>query len=627
MDDFARPEVLRSSLEDLGQCDIDAALAVADLWAGADVCGLEDLDVPPETLTQAVEGLRRALVGSPDSPSLLLLLGLLEWRRGETVPAMRALNQVRARDGASDALKLPARLAMWRILRERGDAMLSSRLLSELLRDEPTAFRELVSLGRILMATGHPSRGSGYLDRALAMRPDHPQALSLSASCAMGSGRLQEIEWTKARFEQLLEVEGTSLRDDARAAFWAPYLGLSSASERRCWARIRAAVDAWLALSGAEPYRHRPRPRQRLRLGYLSPAFGDHPVGHVTQAIYAAHDRTRFEVYLYPMKHRPTDQSDYKRGILASADRVRPLHGSTPRAMAAAIHADEIDILIDLHGHMGSGNILTCALRPAPMQVYWLGHGGGLGLSCYDWIIGDAVVTPEEEDSRYVESVLRLPHCFQPGSPHPIAADAPTRAQEGLAQDAFVFCAFNNPAKICTEVFAIWMRLLRERPNSQLWLTQGKDPGLPDQLRRHALASGVDPARLVFARRLPDKRQHLARHRHADLFLDTFTYNASTTCLDALWSGLPVLTRPGDHFCSRIAASKLRTAGLPELICDSNQAYFDTAMALAADPQRLVGVKTRVQVARMQSPLFDTESFVKGLEEALLRGWLVSRPR
>jgi predicted O-linked N-acetylglucosamine transferase (SPINDLY family) len=622
LDDFVEMDALIGSLVELGQGDPAVALRVAALWTGADVRSLDVLDLPAAQLTDALDTLRHALAAAPDVPALLQLLGLLEWKRDETPSAIRALNRVRSQDAASDSLKLTAQLALRRILRERGDQRLAGGLLSELLHHDPASFRDLLSLGRELDSTEHQSLCLRYLDRALAMRPDHPQALSLSASSRMRSGQIDEGAIAKERFERLLAVEG-SLRDYGRAAFWAPYLGMPLAFEHRCWERIRACVNAWLESSGVAPYRHRPRHHQRLRLGYLSPAFGDHPVGHVTRDIYAAHDRTRFEVYLYPMTARATDHSVYKHTILASGDQVRPLRGLSPQAMAAAIHADEIDILIDLHGHMGTRNILTCALRPAPMQVYWLGHGGGLGLPCYDWLVGDYVVTPEQDDGHYVESVLRLPHCFHPGSPHPIAEDAPTHATEGLAAETFVFCAFNNPAKICPEVFAIWMRLLRDRPHSQLWLTQGTNPDLPRNLRRHAQALGVDPARLVFARRLPDKGQHLARHQLADLFLDTFTYNASTTCLDALWGGLPVLTRPGRHFCSRIAASQLQSIGLAELICDTSESYYAAAMTLATDPHRLAGLKERVRAVRGQSPLFDISHFVQGFEDALLRGWTI----
>lgn len=490
----------------------------------------------------------------------------------------------------------------------------------QLLRQQSHHVAALVRLGETLHGTAHQQVSIDLLERALALQPGHPGALVMSAAGRMLSARFDDEALIRQRLEALLALAAKP-RDIARAAYWAPFLDLPLAYERRCWRKMRDCIERTMASS--VPFMHPGRrDHARLRLGYIGPHFGDHPVGQVTHQLYGAHDRDRFEVFVYPTDERRQDRSVFKQTIAETADHYRPLQGLAPSELARIIHADAIDILIDLNGYMGSTRIIeTFALRPAPLQLYWLGHGGSMGLPYYDYIIGDRVVTPAADDGNYDDAVLRLPHCLQPASAYPIAAATPSRASQGLADGVRVFCAFNNPIKINREVFDAWMRILSAVPGSQLWLTDGDNPQVAVNLRRCAQALGVDAHRLVFARRLPDKGEHFARHRLADLFLDTFTMTASTTCQDALWGGLPVITRPGRHFCSRIAASMVHTAGLDELICDSTQGYVDLAIALARDPVRLAALRERTRAACITSPLFDIKRFARGLDAALLRIW------
>ncbi|MCF7976819.1 MAG: tetratricopeptide repeat protein [Chromatiaceae bacterium] len=494
-------------------------------------------------------------------------------------------------------------------------------LLRAVLAQQPNTVPALVRLGEALHLTDAQAESIQCFDRALALQPDEPVALVLSAAGRILSARVEEDALIRERLERFLELETTPLYT-VKAAYWVAFTAMPLEYERRCWRAIRASVTREMAEVDAPPFVHRGRAHERIRVGYISPNFGNHGIGHVTHQLYQRHIRERFEVYVYPTNERPTDHSTFKQAIAETADHYRPLAGQRPLQMAQAIYADEIDILIDLNGYMGATNIIeTCSLRPAPLQLYWLGHGGGMGLPYYDYIIGDPVVTPEADDGQYDDAVLRLPHCFAPASPYPMAEPTPSRADEGLAEDGFVFCAFNNPAKVSLEVFELWMRILSAVPDSQLWLSRGHNPDIAANLRAAAERLGVGGERLVFAQRRPDKAEHFARHRLAGLFLDTFNVNAATTCLDALWAGLPVLTRPGDHFCSRIAASMVQTAGLDELICESNEAYVDTAIALANDPARLQALRERAWEARTASPLFDIDRFVLGLEAGLTEIW------
>ncbi len=282
---------------------------------------------------------------------------------------------------------------------------------------------------------------------------------------------------------------------------------------------------------------------------------------------------------------------------------------------ARRIHQDGIDILVDLKGYTMDARteILTC--RPAPIQVNYLGYPGTMGADFIDYIIADEFIAPMDQQPFFDENIVHLPGCYQPNdTQRPIADETPSRADCGLPENAFVFCCFNNNYKITAEIFSAWMRILQAVPGSVLWLLEANQL-VRENLRRHAIANGLDPVRLVFAPRakLP---QHLARHRNADLFLDTLPVNAHTTASDALWAGLPVLTYSGETFVSRVCGSLLKAVGLSELITYSLEQYERTAISLAGDPARLTAITERLRRGRDSAPLFDVERYTRGLEAA-----------
>ena len=261
---------------------------------------------------------------------------------------------------------------------------------------------------------------------------------------------------------------------------------------------------------------------------------------------------------------------------------------------------------------------------PAPVQVNYLGFPGTLGTDYIDYLIADAHVIPPGEEPFYAERVVRLPDCYQANDRRrPIAAATPARAEAGLPETGFVFCCFNNNYKIVPAVFALWMRLLTRVEGSVLWLFED-NPAAARNLRREAARHGVAPERLVFAPRLPPDA-HLARHRLADLFVDTLPYNAHTTASDALWAGLPVLTCTGTAFPGRVAGSLLRAAGLPELVTASLAEYEALALRLATTPSLLAGYRARLAAQRASCPLFDTDRFRRHIEAAYVE--MVARQR
>jgi protein O-GlcNAc transferase len=276
-----------------------------------------------------------------------------------------------------------------------------------------------------------------------------------------------------------------------------------------------------------------------------------------------------------------------------------------------------IDIAVDLKGHTVGQRLGIFAHRAAPIQAHYLGYPGTIGAPYIDYLIADETVIPPSHDAYYREKVLRLPNCYQVNDRSRTVSDrTPTRAELGLPENGFVFCSFNNSYKIHPQVFGIWMRLLTQVPGSVLWLLDDNALATAN-LRKEAAARGVDPARLVFAPRVP-VADHLARQKLADLFLDTRPYNAHTTASDALWVGLPVLTQPGETFAGRVAASILIAMGLPELIVANAAEYEATALALATDPERLRALKERLATCRETAPLFDIEAFAGNIEAAYL---------
>jgi predicted O-linked N-acetylglucosamine transferase (SPINDLY family) len=287
----------------------------------------------------------------------------------------------------------------------------------------------------------------------------------------------------------------------------------------------------------------------------------------------------------------------------------------TDQVIAQQIHGHQIDILVDLKGYTAQGRLGIFAWRPVPVQVSYLGYPGTLGVEYVDYILGDEVVTPFEHAPYYSEKIVQLPHSYQVNDRwRAVAQHTPSRADVGLPETGFVFCCFNNNYKITPAVFDVWMRLLRQCDGSVLWLLQDNE-GAAANLRKEAAQRGVDASRLVFAHRKP-LPEHLARQRLADLFLDTLPCNAHTTCSDALWVGLPVLTCAGATFAGRVAASLLRAVDMPELICTDLAAYEAKALHLASHPEALRLLRSQLEQNRLAHALFDTDRFRQGLESA-----------
>lgn len=356
----------------------------------------------------------------------------------------------------------------------------------------------------------------------------------------------------------------------------------------------------------------------RLKIGYVSADFREHPTAHLMRSLFSQHDRQKFEAVVYALCK--DDGSDYYQRIKADADQFVDLTDLSNTQAATRINADGIHILVDLMGYTGYARTEIFALQPAPIQVSYLGYPGTLGAPFIPYILADNIVLPESLRPYFTEQPVYLPECYQVNDDsQEITATGIQRHDVGLPETSFVFCCFNKPAKIDPVIFAIWMQILAQVPNSVLWLLAADDQ-VTAHLRREAEAHGIAGERLIFAQRLP-KAQHLERHRLADLFLDTRLYNAHTTASDALWAGLPVLTCLGNTFPSRVAASLLQAVGLPELITASLEAYQAQAVHLATTPAELHSLRTKLAYNRTRMPLFNTIRFARHLEEAYRLMW------
>lgn len=357
-------------------------------------------------------------------------------------------------------------------------------------------------------------------------------------------------------------------------------------------------------------------PRERLRIGYLSADFRLHPLAFLISELIELHDRGRFEVHAY--SYGLNDKTSERKRMEKAFDRFTDVQALSLADTAHRIQEDGINILVDLTGFTQSTRSHLLALRPAPIQVNWLGFPGSMGSALFDYILSDAFITPVEQAVNYGEQLALLP-CYQPNDRKRPVGKTPTRAEAGLPAQGFVFCCFNQTFKITPDIFDIWMRLLKTVPDSVLWLLEC-NRWAKENLQKEAQARGVNPARLIFAPRVPIA-EHLARHAWADLFLDTLPYNAHTTASDALWMGVPLVTCPGETFTSRVSGSLLHAAGLPELVVSSLSEYESLTLKLALEPRTLQAIKNKLGATRDSMPLFDMPAFARKLEQAYLRMW------
>ncbi len=464
-----------------------------------------------------------------------------------------------------------------------------------------------------------------HIGRLAAARGDLPQAeqallhsLQLDPRQSLITPQWLDLRQKLCAWPVLGFVPGLSESALRHAASALAMLSLSDDPARQLAAARREAratlPPAPAPLADGAGYGHR-----KLRVGYLSCGFGAQPVGRLVAELFELHSRELVEVYGFCWSAE--DGSALRQRLLRGMDLHVPIGTLSDAEAARAIRSHEIDILVDLHGRLPGARPGILLQRPAPVQIAWLGQPGSSAMAAVDYVLADAITLPPELAPHYTEQPLYLPHCFQPQDrqrPQP-GAQPGARAALGLPEPGFVYCCFGAPEHITPERFATWMRILQQVPDSVLWLQTASEP-VRDNLRVAAMQRGVPSERLCFAEAAPASLdQQLARYLAADLFLDTAPQASGDIAGEVLWAGLPLLTSIGRGSASRISASLLHAAGLPELVTASEQKYAARAVRLAERPKELARLRNRLRKRRASAPLFDTPQLAADLEALYLR--------
>ncbi|HMK78671.1 MAG TPA: tetratricopeptide repeat protein [Xanthobacteraceae bacterium] len=590
-------------------------------------------------LEEALASLDRAVALNPGSPDSWTNRGAVLRELGRPSEALESF-----------ARSLALRPNHAETLFNRGNALAELRQLSEAiavyqqslaLRADPAV---LVNLGNTLRELGRGADALAAYDRAFSLDPTHSAALQARCQLLMHEARYGEAIATAERalaadpgasymighlihakshlcdWNGLDDLERRLHRDLAAGRKVCPPFALlaidSTPSEQLTAARIWTA-DRYPP--ARQSYRHgKPHDRARLRVGYMAGEYRMHPTSLLVAELFELHDRTRFEIV--GVSTGASDGSALRRRLEAAFDDFIDAEPISDDEAARLINQKGIDILVDLNAHSGNVRAGILARRPAPIQVNYLAFPGTCGAPYVDYILADRWVIPPDQQQFYSEQVVYLPDSYQVNdASRGIAAQTPRRAAMGLPEDAFVFCCFNSVHKIVPAWFEVWTTILRQVEGSVLWLL-GAGEIATRNLRREAEQRGIAADRLVFAERMA-LPEHLARHRHADLFLDTLPYNAHTTASDALWAGLPVLTCAGHTFAGRVAAGLLDAVGLADMIVTSPEAYVETAVRLAREPQMLRALRQRLDANRLTHPLFDSQRFARQIESAYATMW------
>jgi predicted O-linked N-acetylglucosamine transferase (SPINDLY family) len=591
-------------------------------------------------LAEAEHGYNQILKAQPKHFESRFLLGVIHAQRGGHADALRQFDI---------ALKLNPKNAS--VHNSRGVALGKLKRVTEALASfdraialQPDSAEAHSNRANALRELDRPEEALASGDRAIALKPDYTEALNNRANVLL---RLKRYEEAISDLERVLRLNpdfpyarGMLLHTKMQLCDWRAF----DAEIERVTAGVRAGKPAstpfaLLAESGAardqrlcaeawvrekcppaatplyqgEQYRH-----DRIRVAYVSADFGEHPTSYLLAGLVEAHDRVRFNVVGISLG--AATPSAMRTRITGAFDRFVDAGRKDDREAAGLLRHLEIDIAVDLMGFTHESRPGIFALRPAPVQVNYLGFPATMGASYVNYLIADRFVVPAEHEGDFSEKIAFLPDSFQANDAKRSMGDRPAnRAEAGLPASGFVFCAFSNSYKITPAMFDVWMRLLRQVEGSVLWLLGGS-AAVEANLRREAQARGIAAERLIFAPRL-GYAEYLRRYRLADLFLDTAPFNAGATASDALWAGLPLVTCAGEAFAGRMAGSLLHAAGLPQLVTYSLADYERLALALAHDRAAIARLKETLAQNRASCALFDTARFSRHLETAYQTMW------
>jgi protein O-GlcNAc transferase len=497
------------------------------------------------------------------------------------------------------------------VLQEMGQYEEALASIVQVLRLRPHDAWACYNAGIMLLALNRFEEAVQAFERTLQLNPSHSDALG-----CLGSAALRACDWSRLErlTPQLLDAV-------SKGNIVVPPLTLLAISDDPLLHRRCAEINTRRSLAGTALEKGDPPPlwdgkayrHQRLRIGYVSSDFCDHPVAKQLAALLEHHDRQRFEVIGFANGRE--DNGPMRQRIVTACDQFHIIGGMGSLDAARLVRELEVDVLVDLNGQTMGWRPAIFKYRPAPASAGYLGYAGTTGTDFIDYVIGDAHVTPFEMAPAMSEQIVQLPHSFWPSDPKLPPPQRMARAEAGLPEKGFVFCCFNSNHKIQPAIFDCWMGLLRAVPDSVLWI-RASTAAINQHFRIEAERRGVEKSRIVFARWMESFAKHLDRMHQADLFLDTYPYNAHATASDALWAGVPVVTLRGKSFAARVAAGFLANLGLDELVASTIEDYEALALALAKDSARLAEIRERLWRARTSARLFDVTSLVSALERA-----------
>lgn len=594
-------EVLRRYDQALVECDRVIAraggYAPAHALRGSVLLALERVD-------DAYTAFERALTLQPDLASayhgrVKTLLSLTRWE-----DALEACDAAIARDPGSATAHNNRGVALMRLRRfdDAGAAFATALVLA--VEDSAEFADALFNRAGLHSALDHFDEAFADTERVLALRPD-----SVPARCFRFNQAANLCDWSRCGAD-MAAMAGFCVAGEEVDPF--PLLYAFDDPQMHLDAAKRVAEKTRPALA-----RVTIAPRKTLRIAYLSADFREHPVSYQALELFEAHDRTRVETFAVALW--PLPQSALGTRLRGAFAQVVEAYDRSDQDIARRLADLHIDIAVEMGGHTDKARPGVLAWRPAPVSASYLGYPGTLGMPFVDYILADGVTIAPDDDRFYAERVVRLGNCFMPfDSRMAIAERTPSRAEEGMPPNGFVFCDFNKTDKFTPEIFDIWMRVLQRVPGSVFWLNV-QNTTARRHLKAEAATRGVDPERLIFAARTPGRAEHLARLKLADLFLDTVPYNAHATTSDFLAAGVPVLTCKGNSFASRVAASLLTSVGAEGLVAPDLAAYEAMAVALACDPKALAGWRAHLQ--SHQRTAADTARLARSLEEAYFTMW------
>jgi predicted O-linked N-acetylglucosamine transferase (SPINDLY family) len=581
---------------------------------------------PDDALARLERALAAAEKGALPVQEIWLMVARVQQARGEQSEADTAIEQAHA---------------IARRLKSTGAAGAARELLEHCVELAPQNADLQLSLGAVCIDDHEPAVAREHLERAVAlgaesaeawdnlglahrMLGEDERALDAFERAAAADPRLTPAlanlvytRYTLCEWDGLEDSERrlvATLADSGSDPRWSPWIALSMPISPEQQLEV-ASRWASATLPTVAPKRVVPARGARLRIGYLSGNFRDHPTGRLMAGLFEKQDRDRFELFGY--SYGPDGGGAVGERIRAAFDHWRDVRNVSDAAAARIIRDDAIDLLIERHGYTLGGRLAILASRPAPVQLHYMSFPGTLGYDAIDGIIADAEVIPREEEAFFHERVWRLRRCYYVNDSRRGLPSPTSRSVNGLPEDALVLACLNQSYKLRRPLFATWLSALRTRADAVLWLLAGQ-PRMQRNLRTEAERAGLDPTRLIFAPAMPQDA-HIARLACADLVLDTLPYGAHTTGCDALWCGVPMLTCSGPTFAGRVGASLLNASGLPELVARSVDEYSDKLSALVSNPGRLRDYRAFLQDTRGTNPLFDTSGFTRDWESLLLQ--------